>query len=162
MSDKILIYTDGSAIGNPGKGGFGVVMKYKGKVKEFSKGFRLTTNNRMELLAVIFALEQLKTNDIPVKIHSDSKYVLDSITKGWAINWQKKGFKGKKNPDLWQRYLNLHSKFNLEFEWVKGHSGHPENERCDQLAVSASAIDKNLHVDEEYENSKDENALFDF
>lgn len=151
MSDKILIYTDGSALGNPGKGGFGVVMKYKGKVKEFSQGFRLTTNNRMELLAVIFALQQLKTTKIPVKIHSDSKYVLDSITKGWAKSWLQKGFKGKKNADLWRKYLMLHDKFKLEFEWVKGHNGHPENERCDTLAVSASAIPENLLIDEEYE-----------
>ncbi len=151
MSDKILIYTDGSAIGNPGKGGFGVVMKYKGNVKEFSQGFRLTTNNRMELLAVIFALQQLKTNEIPVRIHSDSKYVLDSITKGWAKSWLQKGFKGKKNADLWRKYLTLHDKFKLEFEWVKGHNGHPENERCDVLAVNASAIESNLLVDEEYE-----------
>jgi ribonuclease HI len=151
VADKILIYTDGSAIGNPGKGGFGVVMKYKGNVKEFSQGFRLTTNNRMELLAVIFALQQLKTNEIPVRIHSDSKYVLDSITKGWAKSWLQKGFKGKKNADLWRKYLALHDKFKLEFEWVKGHNGHPENERCDTLAVAASAIPGNLLIDEEYE-----------
>jgi ribonuclease HI len=160
VSDKILIYTDGSAIGNPGKGGFGVVMKYKGKIKEFSQGFRLTTNNRMELLAVIFALEQLKTNEIPVKIHSDSKYVLDSITKGWAKSWLQNGFKGKKNADLWRRYLLLHTKFNLEFEWVKGHNGHPENERCDTLAVEASAIEKNLLIDEEYEKLKSDSLDF--
>ncbi len=159
MTDKILIYTDGSALGNPGKGGFGVVMKYKGNVKEFSQGFRLTTNNRMELLAVIFALQQLKTNEIPVRIHSDSKYVLDSITKGWAKSWLQKGFKGKKNPDLWRKYLTLHDKFKLEFEWVKGHNGHPENERCDTLAVAASAIPENLLIDEEYEKLGQEPGL---
>lgn len=148
--DKIEIFTDGSAKGNPGRGGFGAILRYKGKVKELSQGFRLTTNNRMELLAVIVALESLKTNEIPVKIYSDSKYVLDSITKNWIFNWQKTGFKGKKNADLWKRYLLLHQKFNLEFEWVRGHNGHPENERCDYLAVSASDVSV-LLVDEQYE-----------
>ncbi|MES2587617.1 MAG: ribonuclease HI [Bacteroidota bacterium] len=157
--DKIEIFTDGSAKGNPGRGGFGTVMRYKGNVKEFSQGFRLTTNNRMELLAVIFALEQLKTNSIPVKIYSDSKYVLDSITKGWVFTWQKKGFAGKKNPDLWKRYLALHGKFQLEFEWVRGHNGHPENERCDFLAVSASDV-PNLLIDEAYEMEKNKENLF--
>eukprot|EP01041_Mallomonas_annulata_P028307 gene28307-50140_t len=147
---KIEIFTDGSAKGNPGRGGFGAILRYKGKVKELSQGFRLTTNNRMELLAVIVALESLKTNEIPVKIYSDSKYVLDSITKNWIFNWQKTGFKGKKNADLWKRYLLLHPKFNLEFEWVRGHNGHPENERCDFLAVSASDVSV-LLVDEQYE-----------
>ncbi|MFN5416178.1 MAG: ribonuclease HI [Flavobacteriia bacterium] len=148
--EKIEIFTDGSAKGNPGRGGFGAILRYKGKVKELSQGFRLTTNNRMELLAVIVALESLKTNEIPVKIYSDSKYVLDSITKNWIFNWQKTGFKGKKNADLWKRYLLLHPKFNLEFEWVRGHNGHPENERCDFLAVSASDVSV-LLVDEQYE-----------
>lgn len=148
--EKIEIFTDGSAKGNPGRGGFGAILRYKGKVKELSQGFRLTTNNRMELLAVIVALESLKTNEIPVKIYSDSKYVLDSITKNWIFNWQKTGFKGKKNADLWKRYLLLHPKFNLEFEWVRGHNGHSENERCDFLAVNASDVG-NLLVDEQYE-----------
>ncbi len=146
----IEVFTDGSAKGNPGKGGFGVLLRYKGKIKEISQGFRLTTNNRMELLAVIVALENLKTFDIPVKIYSDSKYVLDSITKGWVFNWIRTDFKGKKNKDLWLRYLKLHSKFNLSFEWVRGHNGHLENERCDVLAVLAS--DKlPLEIDEYYE-----------
>lgn len=146
----IEIYTDGSAKGNPGKGGYGVLLRYKGKVKEISQGFRLTTNNRMELLAVIVALENLKTYEIPVKIYSDSKYVLDSITKGWVFNWLRTDFKGKKNKDLWLRYLKLHPKFNLSFEWVRGHNGHLENERCDLLAVLAS--DRlPLEVDEYYE-----------
>ena len=153
--DKIEIFTDGSAKGNPGKGGFGAIMRYKNHYKEFSQGFRLTTNNRMELLAVIHALEQIKTNDIPVKVYSDSKYVLDSITKGWIFSWQKKNFKDKKNPDLWKRYLLLHPKFEIEFEWVRGHNGHPENERCDYLAVSASDV-PNLLIDDEYEKSKKE------
>lgn len=150
MKDLIEIYTDGSSKGNPGRGGYGIIMCLNGKCKEFSEGFRLTTNNRMELMAVIVALENLKTNQFPVKIYSDSKYVIDSITKGWVFSWIQKGFKGKKNEDLWRRYVNLHSKFNLQFEWVRGHNGHPQNERCDVLAVNAS--DKNkLSIDEYYE-----------
>lgn len=146
----IEIYTDGSAKGNPGRGGYGVVMRFNGKEKELSQGFRMTTNNRMELMAVIVALESLKTNKYTVRIHSDSKYVIDSIQKGWVFSWQKKGFKDKKNPDLWRRYLVVHSKFRLEFQWVKGHAGHPENERCDVLAVNA-ADGANLLIDEEFE-----------
>lgn len=135
---KIEIYTDGSSRGNPGKGGYGIVMRYGDKVKEYSEGFRRTTNNRMELLAVIRALEKLRRYDIPVIVYSDSKYVIDSIDKGWVFNWVKTGFRGKKNADLWRRYLDLHSKFDIEYSWVKGHAGHPENERCDVLATSAT------------------------
>lgn len=150
MNDLIEIYTDGSSKGNPGRGGYGIIMCMNGKCKEYSEGFRLTTNNRMELLAVIVALENLKTNQFPVKIYSDSKYVIDSITKGWVFSWIQKGFKGKKNEDLWRRYVSLHSKFKIQFEWVRGHNGHPQNERCDVLAVNAS--DKNkLSIDEKYE-----------
>ncbi len=157
--ELIEIFTDGSAKGNPGKGGYGAILRYKGKIKELSQGYRLTTNNRMELLAVIVALEQLKTADIPVKVYSDSKYVLDSITKGWVFGWRQKGFKGKKNADLWQRYLKLHPKFQLQFEWVRGHNGHPENERCDFLAVAAS--DKlPLLVDEGYEAEQNSKEIF--
>jgi ribonuclease HI len=146
----IEIYTDGASSGNPGPGGFGIVMKFGSKRKEHAEGFRQTTNNRMELLAVIRALEMLKRNDIPVKIYSDSKYVVDAITKGWVFGWQKKNFKDKKNPDLWKKYLALHPKFNLKYIWVKGHAGHPENERCDQLAVEASKW-PDLKVDAEFE-----------
>ena len=135
---KIEIFTDGSSKGNPGPGGFGIVMRYGDKVKEYSEGFRRTTNNRMELLAVIRALDKLKRYDIPVIVYSDSKYVIDSIEKGWVFNWVKTGFRGKKNEDLWRRYLDLHSKFTIEYSWVKGHAGHPENERCDVLATSAT------------------------
>lgn len=135
---KIEIFTDGACSGNPGPGGFGIVMRYGDKVKEYSEGFRRTTNNRMELLAVIKALDKLKRYDIPVIVYSDSKYVIDSITKGWVFNWVKIGFRGKKNEDLWRRYLDLHSKFTIEYSWVKGHAGHPENERCDVLATSAT------------------------
>jgi ribonuclease HI len=146
----VEIFTDGSAKGNPGRGGYGIVMRFQGKVKEFAAGYRMTTNNRMELLAVIVALENMKTNKLPIKIYSDSKYVIDSIQKGWVFNWEKKNFKGKKNIDLWKRYLLLHSKFNLSFQWVKGHAGHPENERCDELAFNIADSD-NLAVDHEFE-----------
>jgi len=135
---KIKIYTDGSAKGNPGPGGYGTILKFNGQVKEISGGFRMTTNNRMELMALIVGLENLKTNKYPVEVYSDSKYVIDSIVKGWVFGWKTKGFKGKKNSDLWHRYLELHPKYNLTFHWVKGHAGHPENERCDVLAVSAA------------------------
>ena len=135
---KIEIFTDGACSGNPGPGGLGIVMRYGEKEKEYSEGFRRTTNNRMELLAVIRALEKLKRYDIPVIVYSDSKYVIDSIDKGWVFNWVKTGFRGKKNADLWRRYLDLHSKFDIEYSWVKGHAGHPENERCDVLATSAT------------------------
>ncbi|WP_343606397.1 ribonuclease HI [Fluviicola sp.] len=150
MQEYINIYTDGSARGNPGPGGYGIILRYKQSVKELSQGFRLTTNNRMELLAVVVALENLKTNQIPVRIFSDSKYVIDAIQKRWVYGWQAKGFNKKKNKDLWQRYLSLARSFNIEFVWVKGHNGHPENERCDVLAVEA-ALGKNLLIDHYFE-----------
>jgi ribonuclease HI len=149
----VNIYTDGSSRGNPGPGGYGVILEFQGKRKELSQGFRRTTNNRMELLAVIVGLEHLTTNKYIVCIHSDSKYVIDSITKGWVFAWQKKNFKGKKNEDLWLRYLAIHAKFQLQFNWVKGHAGHPENERCDELAVSA-ALSNELLVDENFESQE--------
>lgn len=148
--EVIEIFTDGSAKGNPGRGGYGVVMRFKGKEKELSQGFRMTTNNRMELLAVITALESLKTNKHKIKLYSDSKYVIDAIQKGWVFGWEAKNFNKKKNADLWKRYLQLHPKFNIEFHWVKGHAGHPENERCDQLAVNA-ADGSALLIDEVFE-----------
>lgn len=149
----ITIFTDGAAKGNPGPGGYGVVMKYNQHRKELSEGFRYTTNNRMELLAVIRALQELKVIDIPVTIYSDSKYVVDAIEKGWLWSWQKKGFQDKKNPDLWRIYIPLHMKYKPKFVWVKGHAGHIENERCDQLAVAA-AERPNLPADEEYEKDR--------
>ncbi|MCH6234598.1 ribonuclease HI [Cognataquiflexum rubidum] len=149
----ITIFTDGAAKGNPGPGGYGVVMKYNQHRKELSEGFRFTTNNRMELLAVIRALQELKVRDIPVTIYSDSKYVVDAIEKGWLWGWQKKGFKDKKNPDLWRIYIPLHTRYKPKFVWVKGHAGHPENERCDQLAVAA-AEGPNLPPDEVYEKGE--------
>ena len=140
MRDKINIYTDGSSLGNPGPGGYGIVMEWEGNqyVKEFSDGFRMTTNNRMELLAVIVALESIKKQPMEVIIYSDSKYVVNAVQKKWVFGWEKKAFKDIKNPDLWQRYLNIQKKHKVNFQWIKGHNNHPKNERCDQLAVKAA------------------------
>ena len=149
----IEIYTDGSAKGNPGKGGYGIVIKNKDNYLEISNGYRLTTNNRMELLAVIVALEKLENTTEDVIITSDSKYVIDAVTKGWVFNWQRQGFKKKKNPDLWKRFLKVYRKYKIKFVWVPGHSGHIENERCDELAVNAS-VHEELEVDEYFENSR--------
>ena len=154
----IEIYTDGSSRGNPGPGGYGIVMSYKGNEKEISQGFRKTTNNRMELLAVIIAIESLKTPKIPVKVYSDSKYVIDAITKGWLDSWIVKRFKGKKNQDLWMRYHTASKPFNITFEWVKGHAGNPKNERCDVLAVEASKKE-NLEIDKVYEENDEDTRL---
>jgi ribonuclease HI len=151
---KITIYTDGAAKGNPGNGGYGVVMMSGKHKKELSEGFRNTTNNRMELLSVIVALEQIKAANAEVEIFSDSKYVVDSVEKGWVFGWQKKGFKGKKNVDLWQRFLKIYPKHKVKFNWVKGHAGNFYNERCDELAVEA-AESSTLLVDEGYENQSD-------
>ena len=149
----IRIFTDGAAQGNPGPGGYGVIMKYKDAVKEISEGFRLTTNNRMELLAVIKGLEAIKREGIPVTIYSDSKYVVEAVEQGWIWGWQKKNFAKKANADLWQRYIPLHHKFRPKFVWVRGHAGHIENERCDYLAVQA-AQGYSLLVDQWYEQNK--------
>ena len=147
---QITIYTDGSAKGNPGPGGYGIVL-ISGKFrKEVSEGFKHTTNNRMELLSVIVALEMLKKQPSDVVIHTDSKYVADAVEKGWVFSWQKKGFKGKKNIDLWQRFLKIYPKHQVKFNWVKGHAGNHYNERCDELAVEA-AESPNLLVDDGYE-----------
>ena len=156
---KINIYTDGSAKGNPGKGGFGVVLISGNHYKEISQGFRHTTNNRMELLAVIVGLEHLKNINSEVQVYSDSKYVVDSIEKKWVFQWEKKHFKGKKNADLWKRFLIIYKKHKVSFNWVKGHAGHPENERCDYLAVEASEQPQ-LLVDEGYESSNGTNTIF--
>jgi ribonuclease HI len=150
---NISIFTDGAAKGNPGPGGYGIVMRFGNHTKEFSAGFRHTTNNRMELLAVIVALQNLKTDKFRVDVYSDSKYVIDSITKGWVFNWQKTSFKGKKNADLWNEFLLVQQKFNINWHWVKGHNGHPENERCDTLAVVA-AENSPENIDVNYENSQ--------
>lgn len=148
----IRIFTDGAAQGNPGPGGYGTILKFGAHVKELSGGFRLTTNNRMELLAVIIGLEAIKKNDLPIMIFSDSKYVVDAVEKGWLWNWEKKNFKDKANVDLWLRYIPLHRKLKPRFTWIKGHAGHPENERCDELAVAA-ANGRDLLIDKEYEKS---------
>ena len=150
MTTVIKIYTDGSARGNPGPGGYGIILEYKGHQKEISQGFRKTTNNRMELLGVIIGLESLKTTDKDVHIYSDSKYVVDSVEKGWLRSWIKKDFKGKKNKDLWQRFWQLYQHQKVTFFWIKGHAGQPENERCDALAV-ASSKKKDLLIDYHYE-----------
>lgn len=138
MTKLITIYTDGAARGNPGPGGYGAVLLSGKFRKELSDGFEMTTNNRMELLAVIVALEALKVENSQVTIYSDSKYVVDAVEKGWIWNWVKIRFKGKKNEDLWLRFLKIYQKHKVKFVWVKGHADIPENERCDQLAVEAS------------------------
>lgn len=150
MSHTITIYTDGASRGNPGPGGYGIVMMAGHHRKELSQGFRNTTNNRMELLSVIVALESLKVPGSNVTIYSDSKYVVDSVEKKWVFGWAQKGFKDKKNPDLWQRFLRIYPKHKVKFVWVKGHADNPYNERCDELAVEA-ALNGPLHVDTGYE-----------
>lgn len=149
----VEIYTDGAAKGNPGNGGYGAILRFGKTEKELSQGFRKTTNNRMELLAVIVALEQLKTNKYPVIIYSDSKYVVDAVTNKWVDGWVRTNFKGKKNKDLWLRYLEAAKPHQITFKWIRGHNGHPENERCDRLAVQA-AESTNLLIDEEYEKTE--------
>lgn len=156
----IEIYTDGSSRGNPGPGGYGVVLRSGKHYKELSQGFRKTTNNRMELLSVIVGLELLRKPHQEVVVYSDSKYVVDAIEKKWVFGWVKTGFKKKKNRDLWERFLKIYPKHNVKFVWVKGHAGHPENERCDELAVEA-ALGGKLLVDEGYEASQNgDNELF--
>ena len=149
-SHKITVYTDGSALGNPGPGGYGVVLQAGKHRKELSQGFELTTNNRMELLAVIVALESLIGSGSEVIVYSDSKYVVDSVVQKWVFGWERKGFKKKKNVDLWKRFLKIYPRHKVKFHWVKGHAGLPGNERCDQLAVEA-AESANLIPDEGYD-----------
>lgn len=150
MPHNITLYTDGAASGNPGPGGFGVVLLSGPHRKEIAQGYRHTTNNRMELLAVITGLEALKSAGCNVTVYTDSRYVADAIEKGWVFAWEKKYFAGKKNPDLWKRFLLVYRKHKVKFVWVKGHAAVPENERCDFLAVQASRS-KELWEDEGYE-----------
>lgn len=149
-SPEIIIYTDGAAKGNPGPGGYGVVLMSGRHYKELAQGFRLTTNNRMELMSVCVALESLKTEKCFVTIYSDSKYVVDAVEQNWIGGWVKRNWKNVKNPDLWSRYLKIAAKHHVKFIWVKGHNGNKYNERCDTLAVQASGASQ-LLVDEWYE-----------
>ena len=159
MEYEITIYTDGAASGNPGKGGYGVVL-ISGKYRlEKSEGFNLTTNNRMELLAVITGLEALKIPGSKVVIYTDSKYVADSVEKGWVFQWESKGFKKKKNCDLWVRFLKAYRKHHVRFVWIKGHADNPENELCDRLAVEASR-GVNLSEDTGYNPDEASDDLF--
>jgi len=154
QTDIIKIYTDGASRGNPGKGGYGVVLLWGKHKKELSKGYRLTTNNRMELMAVIAALEALKKNNLDLVIYSDSNYVVKAVMEGWLTKWIKTNFKGKiKNRDLWERYNELSKKHHIHFKWVKGHAENTYNNRCDILATEA-ADGNDLLIDEEYEAEK--------
>jgi ribonuclease HI len=151
MEDRIQLYTDGASRGNPGRGGYGAVLLFGHHRKELSQGYRLTTNNRMELLAVIAGLEAIKKNELAITVFSDSQYVVNAVEKGWLRNWIKTDFKGgKKNKDLWKHYHELAKKFTIRFVWVKGHADNPLNNRCDELATAA-ADGKNLLVDAGYE-----------
>lgn len=151
---KIFIYTDGACTGNPGPGGYGIVMELENSTykKELCEGYRLTTNNRMELMAVIVGLEQIKIPNSKVVVVSDSKYVVDAVNLKWIFGWVKKRFKDVKNPDLWKRFLIIYNQHQVTMQWIKGHNMHPQNERCDFLAVLASKK-TNLLIDEEYEKN---------
>lgn len=152
---EVIIYTDGAARGNPGPGGYGVVMLSGSRRKEIAEGYRMTTNNRMELLAVIVGLEALKGYKHDVTVYSDSQYVVRAVEEGWVFNWKRKGFVKKKNVDLWKRFLSVYEKHNVRFVWIKGHANIKENERCDQLAVAASKRPK-LKIDTAFENDREE------
>ena len=152
MPAMIELYTDGASSGNPGPGGYGVILRSGPHYKEISQGFRKTTNNRMELLAVITGLEALRKPGQEVVVYSDSKYVIDAVEKGWVHGWVRKGFAGKKNKDLWMRFLQVYKLHRVKFIWVKGHAGHPENERCDRLAVQASLNSVQWQIDRVFES----------
>lgn len=139
VKPTIYLFTDGASSGNPGPGGYGVILRCGKHEKEMSAGFARTTNNRMELLAVIVGLEAIKWKNAVVEVYTDSKYVADAINEGWLVNWEKKGWKKVKNTDLWQKFLLVYRRHKVHFNWIKGHAGHPENERCDELAVAAGA-----------------------
>lgn len=159
MQSEITIYTDGAASGNPGPGGYGVVLISGRHRREISAGYRLTTNNRMELMAVITGLEALKNPGSTVKVYTDSRYVADAVEKGWLIQWESKGFKKKKNQDLWLRFLKVYRKHSVRFIWIKGHASNPENELCDRMAVEASKA-KNLAKDTGYVSLSDNSIDF--
>jgi len=160
MASEITIYTDGAASGNPGRGGYGAVLISGRHRLEKSEGFRLTTNNRMELLAVIVGLEALKIPGSRVTVYTDSRYVADSVEKGWVFQWESKAFKKKKNPDLWIRFLKIYRKHNVKLKWIKGHASIPENELCDRLAVEACGKD-NLQEDTGYNSGDNDDQLFE-
>lgn len=157
---KIRIYTDGSSKGNPGPGGYGAVMlSEQGHRRELAQGFRMTTNNRMELLSVIVALETIKADDALVTVYSDSKYVVDAVEKKWVFKWEKKFFENKKNPDLWKRFLKIYRQHVVRFIWVKGHANNVENERCDRLAVAAASASQHHLIDKGFEASQNKGML---
>lgn len=160
MVSEITIYTDGASSGNPGPGGYGIVLISGRHRLEKSEGFRLTTNNRMELMAVITGLEALKIAGSKVVIYTDSKYVADAVEKGWVFQWESKAFKKKKNPDLWMRFLKIYREHKVRFVWIKGHANNPENERCDRLAVEASQK-SNLNEDTGYNSEEENNMIFE-
>ena len=156
MIEKVHIYTDGACRGNPGSGGYGIVMEWVGKSykKEYAEGFLKTTNNRMELLAVIVALENIKFDNLEITVYSDSKYVTDAINQDWITKWKRRRYANVKNPDLWRRFVKLYDKHNPKMVWIKGHNNHPQNERCDLLAVAASHKKDKL-IDTGFEVGKD-------
>jgi ribonuclease HI len=154
MTNELIIYTDGSSRGNPGPGGYGAILNWNGKKKELSGGFRKTTNNRMELMAVIVALEALTKDGINIVVYSDSQYVVKAVKEGWLNKWVRTNFAGgKKNADLWMRFFELSKRFKIRFEWVRGHADNPYNNRCDELATAA-ADGRNLAVDVGFEALK--------
>ncbi|MBC8051865.1 MAG: ribonuclease HI [Sphingobacteriaceae bacterium] len=157
----IELFTDGASSGNPGPGGYGTILRSGEHYKELSGGFRKTTNNRMELLAVIIGLEALKNTGREVVVYTDSKYVADAVEKKWVFGWVTKNFAGKKNKDLWMRFLTVYRLHKVRFKWIKGHAGHPENERCDRLAVAAYQQRDKLAIDSvfEAESNKPEGLL---
>ncbi len=162
-SERIIIYTDGASLGNPGPGGYGIVMtmEHSPYRKQFSEGFRKTTNNRMELMAVVEALKKIKKDHQDVVVVTDSRYVSDAINKGWLENWIRRDFKKVKNPDLWKELARLLQNHKVEFIWIKGHNGHPENELCDKLAVKAAKLPpEKQRIDEFYEKGENPPSLF--
>lgn len=155
MQPSLIIYTDGAARGNPGPGGYGAILKWGNHEKELSAGYRLTTNNRMELMAVIIAIEALTKTNLNITIYSDSQYVVKAVQQGWLKNWIATDFKGgKKNKDLWKRYYQLSLKHSIQFVWVKGHADNAYNNRCDILATTA-ADGKTLLIDDVYEKERE-------